>query len=477
MNDRTRRYSLLVKSAPLALVALAAATLYACQPRGAEIPAPGVEDPAAELAFRDAVNAPPPGWTGPVFRLSHDYPQADPGECPPDVCRWLARQVDFKDPTPEWEGAWAEYMQDILDYVKEGQDLSPAGWNVRVNGQDRWFHVPWMAYDLTRGREFVHGMTNERTVPLSELVEPGEAREELAGLHGLPDAMLRDPVAGDTLFESWAVGMYNPWGAYAIGQTWPASGRPVVDTVAPGKYRPRGLPFPQGTLVAKILFSTASEAQVPYLQGSPTWLVDRHVQDAATGEYSCPRKPQPVRLVQMDVAVVDERSPTGWVFGTFAYNGTSNGATAWDRMSPVGLQWGNDPQAFPAVPDSTKTQIQESVIAPINIPEHLGCGGRLNGPVDNPQSGCMSCHGGAYTRDVGQVPAKGTLPPIFGFPGMCTTYNAQNAAYFDNVRYPESYPDTTLTELVPLDFSLQLQVAFSQYGQFNQYGHPKACKI
>lgn len=29
-----------------------------------------------------------------------------------------------------------------------------------------------------------------------------------------------------------------------------------------------------------------------------------------------------VRLIQVDFAVVDHRSPIGWVFGTFMYNGT-----------------------------------------------------------------------------------------------------------------------------------------------------------
>ena len=46
----------------------------------------------ADLAFRSAVDQPPPGWTGPVFKLSDDYPQTSPG-CPSP---WLKRQVNFK---------------------------------------------------------------------------------------------------------------------------------------------------------------------------------------------------------------------------------------------------------------------------------------------------------------------------------------------------------------------------------------------
>lgn len=29
-----------------------------------------------------------------------------------------------------------------------------------------------------------------------------------------------------------------------------------------------------------------------------------------------------MRLIQVDFAVVDDRSPIGWVFGTFMYDGT-----------------------------------------------------------------------------------------------------------------------------------------------------------
>jgi hypothetical protein len=37
---------------------------------------------AADLAFRNTVKGPPPGWTGPVFKLSRDYPATVPATCP-----------------------------------------------------------------------------------------------------------------------------------------------------------------------------------------------------------------------------------------------------------------------------------------------------------------------------------------------------------------------------------------------------------
>ena len=82
---------------------------------------------AADLAYRNAVTPPPPGWTGPVFQLSHNYPTADPGPCSPKVCKWLAnKKVNFNlpltGPAPTWGPAWNNYIQAILDYVKQEQD-------------------------------------------------------------------------------------------------------------------------------------------------------------------------------------------------------------------------------------------------------------------------------------------------------------------------------------------------------------------
>ena len=63
-------------------------------------------------------------------------------------------------------------------------------------------------------------------------------------------------------------------------------------------------------------------------------------------------------------------------------------------MVPVGLMWGNDPAGLP---------LKESWInpsAPAYAKAHLGFEGRLNGPVDNPVSACMSCHATAQAKSV-----------------------------------------------------------------------------
>jgi len=85
----------------------------------------------AATAFRDSVDTPPSGWKGSRFKLSHNYPAKLP------VCDapWLKRNVSFNDPNPNWE-QWRGYVQDIIDYVKEGQDPNlndNTGWHTEVN--------------------------------------------------------------------------------------------------------------------------------------------------------------------------------------------------------------------------------------------------------------------------------------------------------------------------------------------------------
>ncbi len=428
----------------------------------AQAPAPAAPT-AAQLAFRDSVDTPPPGWTGPVFKLSAQYPKA-PVECPSP---WLKRKVDFN--AKGWNAGWAAYIQDIVNYVKQGQDANlrdEIGWRAEVGGSTRWFHVPWMAYDGQRGREFVHGLTNELSTAESTFVGGANAGRGSGG-HRLPGAKAQNGV--DPLFETWSVGFYNDCGAASIGQQWPASGEPAVYQGQNGRLLARGMPFADGTVVVKILNTTADDKSVPYLKGSTRWQANGHVQTGPTSYATCERKVRHVHLVQMDIAVVDPRSPTRWVYTTLAYDGRLPGKTLWDRLKPIGVQWGNDAKTFPAVPQDQSRPPHESLRAPMRIPEHYGCYQRLAGVVDQPNSSCVSCHMGAYAPAPGVLPAQGqNVPAIFAFDGMCTTFNAANSQYFSDYAYPAPFPGSTgaVSAAIPLDSSLQLQVAFAQYAVF-----------
>ena len=451
--------------------------------------APALAQSAAVPAFRNTVKPPPPGWTGPVFKLSRDYPTAVSGNCA--ECTWLKVDVDFKPQFPppagnQWaSGKWDEYLKRILDYVKQGQDPqfgNTPGFQIGVSGKTRWFNVPWMAYDPTAGREFVHGTTNERTAHLNDLVDPRTKKLRTAQTvnavnfpAGLSQSCKSQFPAG---FETWAVGYYNDWGGAAIGKAIPKSGEPQITSYL-GTRMPAGLPFPEGTVVVKFLTTNAPPDCVPYLKGSPEWQIDRHVLNTQTNTYTCQRQVQISRIVQVDVAVTNSRSPTGWVYGTYAYSADQPGTTFWDHLLPLGIEFGSDPWTFPAVPKAEGLPAQQSVLNPgVNIYQHFGCNERLAGPVDNSQSSCMSCYGSAFAAPNGAVSNMGVNVPLsFGYSGMCTQYSAANAAYFNNIIAPQKYSGGNYPDALPLDTSLQLEVAFQQYGQFNTYDAPAACTL
>src|SRR4029077_14408839 len=88
--------------------------------------------------------------------------------------------------------------------------------------------------------------------------------------------------------------------------------------------------------------TTATANDVPYLKGSTTWQANGHKQLSPT-EYSlCDRQVRDVQLIQVDLAVVDSRSPTRWVYSTLAYDGQgydpSKPGSIWDRLNPLATQ-------------------------------------------------------------------------------------------------------------------------------------------
>ena len=116
---------------------------------------------AAWGAFPDSL-PPPPGWTGLKFKLSQDYPATLPTSAADTAKPWLA--FDFKQPAQA-----PQYMQAVLDYCMEGNvDLaSPQNSfaDISTNPVRVWYHAPW----LHPGREFMHGMTNERKSQAKQL--------------------------------------------------------------------------------------------------------------------------------------------------------------------------------------------------------------------------------------------------------------------------------------------------------------------
>jgi len=392
---------------------------------------------------------------------------------------WLKRKVSFDGTAINWD-EWSGYVQDIIDYIREGQDQDLAdqsGWKTDVGGQTRWFHVPWMAYDGQRGREFAHGLTNELSTARSTFHEGrGSGKSLIMGAVESSNHV-------DPLFETWSVGMYNPCGAWSLGQAFPENGEPAVHKDG-AQLRANGLPFQEGTVVMKILNTTADASSVPYLKNDSTWQANGHVQYSPDNYSTCDRRPRAVHLIQIDIAVVDSRSPTRWVYSTLAYNGFLPGKTVLDRVQPLGIQWGSDPHTFPAVAHDASKPLTETVIAPRDahqLPQHLGCQGRLAGVVDQANSSCVSCHMGAFAAAPPYLNIQSvTVPAIFNFGGICTDNNPANSAYFSDYRYPAAFPNVDpgqpnpFASAIPLDSSLQLAVAFAQ---FATYTSPRALPL
>jgi hypothetical protein len=353
----------------------------------------------------------PAGYAGPWFSLAQDFPK-EPVPAPADL-PWS--KIDFKKGKAEADA----YLYALRDYSFDGMieaDFIPA-----KNARRRWYHAPLMNYH--RGRELVRGLTQERP--------------------------LRGPELGikqGTTVNNYAVGFYSDIGAYTFGQVFAQPNDPDLTKAD----------FPEGSMVFKILFSAATpddfdDPSTYLLERAPAW----HI--ATQDEPETPGKLTSVRLLQMDVAVRDDRAqPSGWVFGTFAFDRHATDEPAWNRLRPVGLMWGNDPGYTPADQKKRKP-LRESIVSdqiPAYAKGHLGWAGRVNGPVDNPDSACMSCH------QTAQSPAAEALAP----PPGCT--DEQRLYWFRNLAKGEAFgavkgcaPDPSPEPPKPVSLDLSLQLA------------------
>jgi hypothetical protein len=389
----------------------------------------GPDKPEAGHRYPDFGFMPPAHqYVGRVFKLSQDYPAKLPGT-PPDVCT-----KDFD----EIKKGWRQYLLEVRAYCFEGNvgaaDVED-DWRVENNKKRPWYHMPWQHYG-PNGREGIHGLTKEAPVQV----------RQLAWTQGYSGG------------QTYAVGYYNEFGGYTIGQVWKDHEHP-----APSDLK---IEFPVGTVVCKVLFVDVPTDQVPFLNPPLTW------QGYITDNYqSTHRKIRPLALIQMDVMVRHKDAPTGWIFGTFQYNGRRPGSgkkASWDNLVPVGLQWGNDKDVTTDTsnPQPVKTvinkELKETLInsdADELPPTHLGWNGRLNGPVDNPMSSCMSCHMTAET------PQRSEISPLFAAdppaPG-----SEQWMRWFQTPKCGTAFDKGSR----PTDSSLQMAIAIQNFRSWRNEG-------
>lgn len=418
----------------------------------------------------------PPADAPHVFRLSQAFPKALPDI---DAEPWKAFSPWTAETLEERGEESDKYIHAILDYIFEGNISDPPAatdFDLCTNAVRPWFHVPWMDANPSKGREYVRGLTRELSPSSQKLSEEQEFRE-----------------------NAWAVGFYNARGAFAIGKIFPGTAEDAVDVPT------TAVDFPTGSVVGKALFTSALPSEVAYLEGAPTWQANvmpppcggkftGTATDPRTGEeVECKRRLQDMRLAQFDVAVVDERSPLGWVFGTFIYNGLNDSTRGWRGLEPAGLMWANDPDLEPS---GTKPGAQDPAERGLTPPENvqdsymftstfppwlkkdIGCAGRLDGPIDNPRSSCMSCHASASVPLVIQAgeknPCRGTnvsrtsvvKAPILGsFFKQCGDEDIDKV-WFRDIKSGEPLDDPSICEgqnWVTLDYSLQLSEGLTNY--------------
>ncbi|MBI2512065.1 MAG: hypothetical protein HYV96_08800 [Opitutae bacterium] len=418
-------------------VLLAAGILSRLAAAEATTPAPNPStDPFPDFGFMVS----PEGYTGPVFQLSQDYPKDLPAKS--DVPAFFAK-LPAAPFSPDFE-AWRDYMMAVRDYCFEGNtSADPAkfatDWQVQNNPVRKWYHIPWQHYGAS-GREGVHGLTREAPV----------ANMQLSLAQGVP-------APGDN-YQTYAVGFFNSFGGYTIGKVWADHMNPDLSWTT----KPHG--FPEGTVICKLLFVDVPASEVPFLVNPVQWT--GYIQETFG---NTARSLRTVSLIQMDIAVRDDRAPLGWLFGTFQYNGAVSQGPAWKNLMPVGIMWGNDPKNNGLAytnPNPVATRINpELKETSINAdtrqlpPTHLGWNGRLNGPVDNPQSSCLSCHMTA------EYPALSPMSPLF-------QANPPAVGSKTWMRWFENLPCATPFDpgAQSADFSLQLAIGVTN---FYEWAPPK----
>jgi hypothetical protein len=319
--------------------------------------------------------------------------------------------------------------------------ISIANDSISMKANADWWIAPWMDYGAN-GREPLEGLTKERGP------KAGDLSPTSLGNH-----------------QVWAIGWYNAEGSYALGQVFSDPCNPSIPTGASGS----AWTFPNGTAAFKLLFTTADGSEVSYLNGAPTVRAK-----IGPSQFSDSDGVANLRLLQVDVGVRDpDASGTDWVMGTFIWQGPATGDGLLDNLVPVGLMWGNDPgvqnNTFASPAAIQQTGLNAKLAGVVwqgsnqTWPERPfpGFQGRLNGPADNLRSSCLSCHGLAQWRRHPQL----SIVPSYDLdpPPTAAKITDLVGKYFKNVK--GGTLNDSAVSAVPLDYSLQLDAAFTRMCQ------------
>jgi len=367
----------------------------------------------------------------PIFRLKTDFPKAKPAALPEFM------KIDFhKDANA--------YILAVRDYAFDG---NLPDWNPFNNTKRGWYHIPWLhpssppgGYPPNGGTEGFRGLIKEAGISPLQL-GPGQKKDG---------------------YSVYAITLVNGQAGYTLGKMWadPANPDPRATD------RRYGGGFPEGTVFAKLLFTDAPKGpdSIPFLKNPLTWKAYITENFAESSK----RVVSDVHLLQMDIAVRDSRArETGWVMGTFVYNGEVNNPNKFLNLVPVGLMWGNDPAItvnattpFPPRETRVNPALKETVIFSSKQlpPQHLGWNGRLNGPADLNTTSCLSCHNAA------QYPALTSLIPLGAVPPGGPTPPPQGGSP-EWMKWFRNLPAATSSDLraYSTDFSFQVAISLTNF--------------
>ena len=368
------------------------------------------EPPKPEVVKADpwALPPAPPSsvYSGPLFAMSHAYPSTP--VAPPADPPWRKASGGGLI-TMANAGA---YTQALKDYVAADMKVLLYDYPAWDAGKAGWYNAPW----LTSVREPIHG-----TYVGSSFTK------DYFPLSGLTADMTTHVLV-----------YYDDVSAAVLQGLWGPSGMDPVPGIKAGLAQ-----YPEGAIIVKPAFTTASATTWPVLDGAMTWPIYAPIDGGSSPDPVL----QNVSFFQFDIIVKDSvASPTTqWVFTTLVYDKNAPG-DKWDKMVPLGAMWGDDPTVIsPQGCDPIKGDcpaLNETWInpaAPVYAKETLGWGGRLSGPNDGAvdinaaviqadgsvkpyegryaMSSCMSCHQSAeYPLNTFLLPS----PSVCGSDDSCT---------------------------------------------------------
>lgn len=366
-------FSPLILACTISICLSGSVSAQAPQPFAAGADARAAAAPAKDPFLNNNGLIPPASqYGGPLFKLNHAWPQQalPPLQNPP----WT-KAIGGGLITTANAGAYAAALKAYVTPQARQLILDYQNWDA---AKARWYNEPW----LGSIRESIHG-----TYAAGQF-----------GPSSFPDAGLT------VTFDTHVLTYYDERAAYTLYKVWKESA--MNPDIATANFQ-----FEEGAVIVKAAMFVSDDPNRqtnwwPVTNGAAPWPLYVSIPSGAT-----PANPPSVLtsyVMQFDIIVKDSKaSPkTGWVFSTLVYDAAAPG-DAWDRMVPLGAQWGNDPDINSA---TSSAPLQENWInpkAPQYSTETLGWGGRLSGPNDGarndiqvgpqvmknaPDSSCMSCH-------------------------------------------------------------------------------------